>query len=155
MGNAMADASRAGQPFALGDWEVDPLGNRLNADGREVRLEPKLMAVLAYLARAHGRIVTKDELLERVWPRRYVVEGVLKRAVSELRRSLGDDARSPRYIETVYKVGYRLVTMPAPLPPAGGGRIVTGSRRDIVRALARLGAGAHPHGTLTLIIAER
>ncbi len=154
MRHAIADASRVGQPFVLGDWEVDPRANSLRADGGDVRLEPKLMAVLVQLARAGGGIVTKDELLERVWPRRYVVEGVLKRAISELRRLLGDDARSPRYIATVYKVGYRLVATPTPLNVAAGGLVVKGTRRDIARALVRLGRGARPHGTLTLIVEE-
>lgn len=72
------------------------------------------MHVLLSLARANGSVRTKFDLLDEVWPSSYVVEGTLKRAVSELRKALGDDARNPRYIETIYKVGYRLVSLPRP-----------------------------------------
>ena len=99
-------------PFVLGRWQVDPERNTVRGPDGRVCLEPKMMAVLTRLAAAPGVTLSKDHLLEHVWPRRYVVEGVLKRVVSELRRVLNDDARQPRYIETVYKVGYRLIRTP-------------------------------------------
>ena len=142
--------------FVLGPWQVDPCRNSVHRPDRCLRLEPKLMAVLTHLAAAHGAIVTKTELLDRVWPRRYVVEGVLKRAVSELRRILGDDARDPRYIETVHRVGYRLVA-PAHAcddAPPGACRVVSGTNSDIRRALARLERDLPTGAHLTLIVSE-
>ncbi|MEO1573543.1 MAG: winged helix-turn-helix domain-containing protein [Pseudomonadota bacterium] len=103
--------------FSLGDCASDASTNRVSRAARWRRIEPKQMHVLLSLARANGSVRTKFDLLDEVWPSTYVVEGTLKRAVSELRKALGDDARNPRYIETVYKVGYRLVSLPRPAAP--------------------------------------
>jgi TolB-like protein/DNA-binding winged helix-turn-helix (wHTH) protein/Tfp pilus assembly protein PilF len=72
-------------------------------------VEPKLIEVLVTLAAHPGELVSKQDLLDAVWPNTYVVEGVLKRCVGELRRLLEDDARSPRIIETIQRRGYRLL----------------------------------------------
>ncbi len=74
------------------------------------------MDLLVFLARSGGRVVSKEEILDRVWQRRFVTESVITRSVADLRRVLGDDAGVPRYIETIHKRGYRLV---APVAPAG------------------------------------
>ena len=100
--------------FELGEYSIDATTNRVSRAAAWQRIEPKQMHVLLSLARANGSVRTKFDLLDEVWPARYVVDGTLKRAVSELRKALGDDARNPRYIETVYKVGYRLVSLPRP-----------------------------------------
>lgn len=100
--------------FSLGDCAIDASTNRVSRAARCRSIEPKQMGVLLSLARANGSVRTKFDLLDEVWPSRYVVDGTLKRAVSELRKALGDDARNPRYIETIYKVGYRLVSLPRP-----------------------------------------
>lgn len=98
--------------FELGDWHIDATTNSMIRAHERRRIEPKQMRVLLSLASANGSVRTRWDLLDDVWPRRYVVDGTLKRAVSELRKALGDDARNPRYIETVHKVGYRLVSLP-------------------------------------------
>jgi Tol biopolymer transport system component len=82
-----------------------------------VRLEPKVMDVLCFLAEEPGRVRSKDEILEAVWQRPHVTESVLTRAVAELRKALGDEAAAPEYIETVPRRGYRLL---APVRPASG-----------------------------------
>ena len=56
-----------GAPFLIADWTVDAAGQRLLRDGDEVRLEPKVMSVLVYLARHRGRVVSRDELESAVW----------------------------------------------------------------------------------------
>jgi DNA-binding winged helix-turn-helix (wHTH) protein len=99
--------------FSLGEWQIDAATNSMCRAHERRRIEPKQMRVLLSLAAADGMVRTRWDLLDDVWPQRYVVDGTLKRAVSELRKALGDDARHPRYIETVYKVGYRLVMPPA------------------------------------------
>ena len=102
--------------FHLGCWRVLRDQNRLECatpDGpRSERLEPKAMDVLCLLAANAGQTVTREEMLERVWRGRFVMEGALSRVILALRNSLGDDSRSPIYIETVPKRGYRLLMAP-------------------------------------------
>ena len=81
----------------------------LQRGAEEVPLRPKTFAVLRYLVRHADRLVTKDELLDRVWGDCYVSSMVLKVSISELRKALGDDSRTPRYIRTVHGRGYRFV----------------------------------------------
>jgi TolB-like protein/DNA-binding winged helix-turn-helix (wHTH) protein/Flp pilus assembly protein TadD len=95
--------------FRIGDWTVYPTLNRIDREGESVDLEPKLMDLLRDLARSAGEVVSKEDLLDRVWQVEHVADGTLSHAVAELRRALGDDARNPLYIETIRKRGYRLV----------------------------------------------
>jgi DNA-binding winged helix-turn-helix (wHTH) protein/tetratricopeptide (TPR) repeat protein len=83
----------------------------------QVRLEPRVMDVLVHLAERANEVVSKEELIEHVWKGRYVTDDVLSVAIYSLRKSLGDDARRPRYVETVSRRGYRLI---APMQPAAG-----------------------------------
>jgi len=92
-----------------GDWLVCPRLNRLERNGRAVRLEPKVMQVLVCLAGRPGEVLSKEELLRRVWADTFVTDEVLTRAISELRRALEDDAKQPRIIETMQRGGYRLI----------------------------------------------
>lgn len=81
------------------------------------------MDLLAFLAASGGRVVSKDEIIDAVWQGRFIAEATLTRSVADLRRALGDDQRSPRYIETIPKRGYRLVaavTRPPSNPEAYG-----------------------------------
>src|SRR5947209_18221988 len=72
-------------------------------------LRPKAFAVLDYLLGHPGRLVTKEELLNAVWPGTFVGEAVLKVAIREVREALGDDPRTPRFIETAHRRGYRFI----------------------------------------------
>jgi AcrR family transcriptional regulator len=67
------------------------------------------MDLLAFLATTSGRVVSKDEIIDAVWEGRVIAETTLTRSIADLRRALGDDQRSPVYIETIAKRGYRLV----------------------------------------------
>src|SRR5262245_21087483 len=82
-------------------------GEQLWRNGTVIALRPKTFAVLRHLVENAGRLVTKDELLDTVWPRTAVSDTVLKSCVRELRKALGDDVGEPRYIETVHRRGYR------------------------------------------------
>jgi DNA-binding winged helix-turn-helix (wHTH) protein/CheY-like chemotaxis protein len=108
--------------FRLGSWRVLRDQNRLEnltpQGAHSERLEPKAMDVLCLLAANAGQTVTREDLLEKVWQGRLVMEGALSRVVLALRNSLGDDAKSPIYIETVPKRGYRLLVTPSPDEPA-------------------------------------
>ena len=74
-----------------------------------VALTPKAFDVLRYLVERAGQLVNHNELLDDLWPRAYVQPEVLKHQVLELRKVLGDDARRPRYIETLPRRGYRFI----------------------------------------------
>jgi DNA-binding winged helix-turn-helix (wHTH) protein/tetratricopeptide (TPR) repeat protein len=104
--------------FTLGEWLVRPASGEVEGASSAFRLEPKVMEVLVYLAERPGRVVTKEELLDNVWKDAFVADGALFRHISELRRRLGDDSRTPRIIETIPKRGYRLVATVAPVAPA-------------------------------------
>jgi predicted ATPase len=74
--------------------------------GMQINLPPKPFAVLRYLVENPGRLVTHDELLEALWPETFVQPQVLRTYVLDLRKVLGDDAKQPRYIQTLPKRGY-------------------------------------------------
>ena len=85
-------------------------GQRLLAGrGREVRLKPLLDRLLRRLLDEPGTVLTRECLIEQVWTRPQVNDEVLSRAIAELRAILGDDAREPRFIETLPKGGYRWI----------------------------------------------
>lgn len=111
---AAAPAGAAPNPrLAFGPFVLDGPGGRLLRDGTAVDLPPKPYAVLAHLASRPGVLVTKDELLDAVWGHRHVSDSVLKVAVNTLRGALGEDAKAPRWIETVARRGYRFAAPPA------------------------------------------
>lgn len=96
--------------FRIGDFDVDPLGGTLTPVGDKPRhLEPKVMDVLVHLAKCSGQMVTRDRLLDLVWPGQVAADELLTRAISELRRAFDDGAKHPKYIVTVPKRGYRLI----------------------------------------------
>jgi DNA-binding winged helix-turn-helix (wHTH) protein/tetratricopeptide (TPR) repeat protein len=88
---------------------LDPDDASLSRAGARLPLTPKCFALLAYLVAHPGRLVTKDELLDAVWPETHVADAVLKVRMRELRAVLGDDAGAPRFIETVHRRGYRFI----------------------------------------------
>src|SRR5436190_21692197 len=97
------------RPFRVGDFEVLPASGELLGRRGTQRVRPLLMDILLRLAAQPGEVVRRETLLEDVWSRRMVNDEVLSRAIAELRTALGDDARGARYIETLPKLGYRLV----------------------------------------------
>jgi DNA-binding response OmpR family regulator len=99
--------------LTIGEFVLDESNARLTRDGKPLDLPPKAFSVLCLLVRNHERLVTKDELLDVVWGHRHVSESVLKTVINQLRTQLGDDPRSPRYIETLNRRGYRFVAQVA------------------------------------------
>ena len=86
------------------------LGNEcLWRGSEEIKIRPKAFAVLNYLLNRSGQLVTKEELLNAVWPETFVGDAVLKVTVRQLREVLDDDPKSPRYIETSHRRGYRFI----------------------------------------------
>jgi DNA-binding winged helix-turn-helix (wHTH) protein len=113
--------------YEFGDFALDVGQRRLSRYGQVVRLEPKAYDVLVELVRESGRLVTKQELLARVWPEAFVEEGILTVHISNLRKALGDLDRPPKCIETVPRSGYRFI---APMTPmvAGAPETAAGKR---------------------------
>ena len=72
-------------------------------------LTPKALAVLRVLVTRPGQVVTKEEFFQSVWTETVVSDDALAACIQELRRALRDDARKPRYIETIHRRGYRFV----------------------------------------------
>jgi DNA-binding winged helix-turn-helix (wHTH) protein len=99
------------RPFVLGGWLVDPTEGTLSGDGKQTRLEPRLMDLLLLFAAAPGRVIAKDEIASAVWGGRAIGDDTLAAAVSRLRSALGE-TKERRFIETLPKRGYRLVIEP-------------------------------------------
>src|SRR5262249_48756038 len=90
-------------------FRLDPITESLWRDEVLLPLPPKPFAVLAYLVAHAGQVVAKETLLEAVWPHTAVTEGVLKTCLGQIRQVLGETARTPQYIVTLYRRGYRFV----------------------------------------------
>jgi transcriptional activator of cad operon len=93
----------------IGVWRIRAREGLVCRDGEERTLEPKVMDLLVLLASRPGEVVTHDEIFTALWPDTVVGDDTLARVVSKLRRALDDDAKAPRYIQTVAKRGYRLI----------------------------------------------
>src|SRR5262245_29979026 len=97
-------------PFCL------DLANECLWDGLQaIKLRPKAFAVLDYLLEHPNQLVTKEELLNAVWPGTFVGEAVLKVVIRQIRDVLGDDPKSPRFIETAHRRGYRFISPISPI----------------------------------------
>ncbi|OZB58479.1 MAG: hypothetical protein B7X39_18805 [Lysobacterales bacterium 14-68-21] len=158
-----AEASR----LRVGDCQVEADLDRIVAPHGETALEPKAMAVLMHLVARAGEVVSTGELIDAVWYGRPMGDNPVYRCIAQLRRALGDDPRSPRYIATVPTKGYRLIAdvvpaepeatreapsamVPEPAPatvPAREGRAVRWSAALLVAGLVLAGvwwAGSRP-----------
>src|SRR4051794_1187501 len=92
--------------FHFDEFTLDVQERRLLCGAEAVRLSPKAYDVLVALVQQQGRLVTKDELLKRLWPQSFVEEGSLNVYVSAVRKALAGDSGRAAYIETVAKSGY-------------------------------------------------
>ena len=95
--------------YAFGPYRLDPPEHRLLRDGQTIPLSPKAFGLLAALVSRAGHLVTKEQLLQEVWPGTFVEEANLSYTVSLLRKALGDEREPYRYVETVPKRGYRFI----------------------------------------------
>ncbi|HXK07643.1 MAG TPA: tetratricopeptide repeat protein [Verrucomicrobiae bacterium] len=93
----------------IGEWRANHTTNELGRADDTVRIEPKVMEVLMVLADRAGEVVSRDDLLAAVWPGVVVGDDALTQSIIKLRKALGDSPRSPSYIETIAKRGYRLI----------------------------------------------
>ena len=105
----------------FGDITLDSASRQLVRAGAAIHLSPKAFDLLCHLVERRPSAVNKNQLFELIWPGTFVVEANLTVLVTELRRALGDDAHTPRFIRTLHKHGYAFcaqVTEIAPRPPA-------------------------------------
>jgi len=114
------------QSLAFGPYRLDPRRG-LWRGRQEVRLAPKALVLLHFLLERAGDVLTKDEVFRAVWTDTVVSDGALSSCIRELRKALQDDARQPRYIQTLHRRGYRFVgsvvssEAPSPGPAASVG----------------------------------
>ena len=131
-----------GDVVRVGDWRADRPSGELTGPQGTLRIEPKVMDLLFLLAARPGQVMSRDALMAALWPGVVVGEDSLARTVSKLRQALGDDARAPRFVETIAKRGYRwlaAVETDGPAVPASPGN----GRRDVLRpALVALAMAA-------------
>ena len=104
----------------VGEWQVDLESGDLTGNGTHVRLQVQSLELLKALLERRGMMVAREELRKRLWPNDTFVdfEHGLNAAVRRLREALGDSAESPRFIETIPRKGYRLVTITEASPVA-------------------------------------
>ena len=100
---------QAEQALRFGPYRFDPQVGQLQRGTKTVKLTPKALALLRALITRAGQVVTKEELLQAGWPQTVVSEDALTACIQELRRALHDEARSPRYIETVHRRGFQFI----------------------------------------------
>jgi DNA-binding winged helix-turn-helix (wHTH) protein len=140
--------------FILGDLQVSPSTREVIRGGARETLEPRVMQVLAALAQAGGRVVSRDELISRCWEGRIVGEDAINRAIGRLRRLSEVDYKDSFIIETIARVGYRMGTRsgqlatalppdPPRVPGAPSSQVARpGRRRTLVTLAAAIGAAA-------------
>jgi DNA-binding winged helix-turn-helix (wHTH) protein/tetratricopeptide (TPR) repeat protein len=145
----------------FGPYRLDPVQG-LKRGQRDVRLTPRSLAVLVMLAGQPGRVVTKEELFSTVWRESAVTDAALATCIQEIRRALGDQSRSPRFIETVHRRGYRFVARTlddAPLVPAEEVRlpaptVLVGRQREVAALIDAFDRARRRSRQLCLISGE-
>jgi eukaryotic-like serine/threonine-protein kinase len=147
----------------FGAFRLDADGMLLTHRGRVVELQRKVFDLLCVLARERARVVSKDELLARVWAGVHITESSLTRCVALARRATRDDARDPKIIRTVHGRGYQFVA-PATTNPRSNGATVharsegwlplIGRRREVAKLRQALRATVAGQGQLVFVLGE-
>src|SRR5215475_4584970 len=105
--------------YVFGDYELDTQLYELHHAGQPCRLEPQVFNVLRYLIEHRERVVTKDELLEQLWPKQFISEVTLNHRVMAARKAIGDSGQAQRCIKTLHGRGYRFIAEVRAVEPAG------------------------------------
>src|SRR5262252_2188879 len=95
--------------YRFGSFELDLAAVELRVGGNALSLEPQVFGLLALLVENRDRLVSKDEIVERIWDGRVVSDAAIASRVKSARQALGDDGRSQRFIKTLHGKGYRFV----------------------------------------------
>ena len=118
--------------YVFGNYILDPMHYELRQGSRLVPIEPRVFDVLAYLVQHPDQIVTTEELLAQLYPHQFAPVDRLTTAVAQARKVLGDSSKTPRYIQTVRRRGYRFL---APVDVLQGGQTV--ETRRLPRGFSR------------------
>jgi DNA-binding winged helix-turn-helix (wHTH) protein len=102
------------QEITFEAFRLDLVNECLWQDARAISLRPKAFRVLKLLVERRGQLVTKQQVLDAVWPETFVGDAVLKDVVRQLREALNDCATAPCYIETAHRRGYRFIAKISP-----------------------------------------
>jgi DNA-binding winged helix-turn-helix (wHTH) protein/predicted ATPase len=130
--------------IAFGPFVLDGPNAQLLRDGRPVAITPKSFDVLHHLAARPQRLVTKKELLSALWPDVIVSDASVKVCIREVRKVLGDGVKTPKYIETVHRRGYRFVGEVVEADPRLAMDHASGSAQESTRPAPALPASALP-----------
>lgn len=95
--------------YRIGESELDPLKFELRRAGSAIAVEPQVLGLLLYLVENRDRLITKDEIVDRIWKGRIVSDSAVTSRVKSARKALGDDGREQRLIRTIHGKGYRFV----------------------------------------------
>jgi DNA-binding winged helix-turn-helix (wHTH) protein/pimeloyl-ACP methyl ester carboxylesterase len=126
--------TEVGGAYRFGPFHLDVRERRLSRGGEVIPLRLKVFDTLLVLVENAGRLVTKQELLDTVWPETTVEENNLNHNVSVLRKALGEKATGQQYIETVPRVGYRFAApVDAAVPQTGASVAATAKARQEIR----------------------
>src|SRR5579862_9262578 len=121
-----------GRQYMFGAYRLDEQGPMLFRHGEHVALPPKVVELLVALVQAAGTVLTREQLLQQLWPNVVVEEGSLTSHISLLRKALAAHGNGAEFIETLPKRGYRFV---APMKRAGSAPPESGDRRDMLVVL--------------------
>jgi tetratricopeptide (TPR) repeat protein/DNA-binding winged helix-turn-helix (wHTH) protein len=97
------------QIYRVADFEIDASQFSLKRAGQAQHLRQKTFQVLIYLLEQRQRLVTKEELFEQIWTDSAVTDNALDQCLAEIRKTLGDDSRQPRFVKTIPRAGYRFI----------------------------------------------
>jgi TolB-like protein/DNA-binding winged helix-turn-helix (wHTH) protein len=140
--------------YRFGPFELDMAKAELRADGEIRAVEPQVLALLALLVENRDRLVTRDELIEKVWDGRIVSEAAVSSRIKSARRALDDDGKAQRYIRTIHRRGFRFtaaVRVGAETGPAGDGLVVVRGEAESEVGEAG-GALAGPHSRPSIAV---
>lgn len=124
--------------FLVGQWRVSPQEGALYRDGKRVRIEPRTMDVLVYMASRPGVVVARAELETAIWSGMVVSDDAVTKSIIKLRKALGDNARNPSFIATIPKRGYQLIAPVTQTPAEENERTVSPAEDPTMRDPAQV-----------------
>ena len=162
--------------YSFADYEIDHTLFELRRSGVRVQVEPKVFDVLAYLVAHRDRVISKDELFQKLWPGEFVTDSALTYCIRTARTALGDDGTQQRFIKTIHSRGYRFVAKVQPTAVSRPGAVISdqlavsstskpettdhaqpgfvGREREMHVLTAALGAAVAGHGRMVMLVGE-
>ncbi len=142
--------------YRFGEFTLDDSTRQLISNGSELHVSTKAFELLTFLVTSRPRVVSKNELQERLWPTTFVQETNIAGLVAEIRRALRDPASTPRFIRTVHRVGYRFIgdvigeTTAAPAPSVRSRLYLVLDQREMMLMEGANVVGRAPDATIQI-----